>query len=113
VGRNGVIVLQTRHVQHLLIRALETLTNDSSLLDEWEKQDLDTRKMLNLPPFSSLARVEGEMTSDISFANASVAQISDGSYLIRTQSKEDLRQLMTQLKESSVRVRVDMSPVRY
>lgn len=118
VGKRGQILVQTRHPQHELLRALAMVVDSPEALESFKKHDLALRQMLQLPPFMSLARVSAAhqdaleqllRTQDIAFARE-----SSGSFLLKTDSEVSLQVLIEQLRdESSQRLRIEMNPSRY
>ncbi|MEN9804315.1 MAG: putative primosomal protein n [Actinomycetota bacterium] len=55
VGSSGRVVLQTSLADHDTVRAMVDLDLDRAVRDEWER-----RRTLDLPPFSTVAVVEGD-----------------------------------------------------
>ena len=74
VGASGRIVLQTSLADHDTVRAMAALDLDGSVRAEWER-----RRSLQLPPFSTLAIVEGEGLAEWKAALSSVdgVQVTD------------------------------------
>ena len=71
VGASGRILLQTSLVDHDTVRAMAELDLDGSVRTEWER-----RRELGLPPFSTLAVVDGEELSAWSHELASVEGVA-------------------------------------
>jgi primosomal protein N' (replication factor Y) len=127
VGRDGVIIVQTRHPQHQLVNALGDSHIDHTALITWETHDIEMRKMLNLPPTSVLARLSMTGSEQIgtameSLQDVSMARQKDGSWIVRASSDDQLREKIRILVDSvqqltadtsARRVRVDVHPVRY
>lgn len=82
VGAGGRILLQTSLVDHDTVRAMAELDLDGSVRAEWER-----RRGLGLPPFSTLAVVDGDELSAWSQELSSVDGVAitelDGRLLIR------------------------------
>ncbi len=74
VGPSGRIVLQTSLIAHDTVRAIADLDLDGSVRAEWE-----LRRALDLPPFSTLAVVEGDGLAPLAGALSSVVgvQVTD------------------------------------
>lgn len=104
VGANGRVLLQTSLVDHDTIRALADLDLDGSVRTEWER-----RRELGLPPFSTLAVVDGEELSAWSHELASVEGVAitrlDDRLLIRASDPRVLSEAW-----SAARARLDKDP---
>lgn len=111
VGRNGLVLVQTRQPGHPLISALSTMD-----IDAWRGTDTATARSLGLPPFVSVARctVDGDW-SDIDVPSPEgVEWSSDGGSLVaRSASREGLLDFVASARSAAgARVRVEINPPR-
>lgn len=118
VGRNGSILLQTRYKDHDLIDALSRVHGDAAALREWQEKDIALRRVLSLPPFTSMARLR--LDDDVRIedvcdgSQVTWANESQNSYIVRSRDAVELREVLSRARqEFGQRIRIDIDPVRY
>lgn len=117
VGRSGRVVVQTRQPSHPVLTALASDLPAVSILD-WLMDDLESRKLLDLPPYSSVARIstpEGVVLdrSVLEGLDVEVAERGDNSF-VRAHDREVLRQAIDAIRlHHGAACRVHVDPWRY
>ena len=118
VGRGGSIILQSHQIHHELVAALTSAHLDASSIEAWQQSDDAMRKLLVLPPYTSLARLR--LDKDVNIADVcddkimTWAQETDNTYLVRSHDTVAFRDALLQAREKhSHRIRVDIDPTRY
>ena len=108
--RDGRLVLQTRQPTHDVIEAV--LHADP---ERWSTAESERREALGLPPFSSLALIEGPgadafATSLRTAAGVAVQGPSSGRYLVRAPDAEALADALAAVERPAERVRIAVDP---
>ncbi|MBC8195061.1 MAG: hypothetical protein ISR43_01390 [Acidimicrobiia bacterium] len=108
----GRIVVQTRMPEHEVLQAV--LHADPGRLVEAESA---RRKLLNLPPWSALARVSGPPAEDFITALGSPDGVDllgprDGAWLVRAPGHDRLAEVLAAVERPKGRLRIEVDPPR-
>lgn len=108
----GRLVVQTRQPYHEIFEAV-LHANPARLVEP----ELERRRLLNLPPFSALARVSGSSASvfveDIGALDGiEVMGPRDGSWLVRATGTDELEAAISTVERPSGRLRIEVDPAR-
>ncbi len=110
----GPLVVQTRMPEHPAIAS--AVHADPSLLD---REEIEVRSMLGLPPFSALARVSGEAADRYGEAlratapdTVSVVGPDEGEWRVVAPDHDRLCDLLASVPRPAGRLRVEVDPVR-
>ena len=106
----GKLIVQTRQPDHEVLRA--AIEGDPDLLSSSE---LQRRKLLNLPPFTALAKISGPSAPIFMKAlgkpkEAEIMGPKNGSWLIKTSRSEELARILSQVERPSGRLRIEVDP---
>jgi primosomal protein N' (replication factor Y) len=106
----GKLIVQTRQPDHEVLRA--AIEGDPDLLSGSE---LQRRKLLNLPPFTALAKISGPSAPIFMKAlgkpkEAEIMGPKNGSWLIKTSRSEELARILSQVERPSGRLRIEVDP---
>ena len=127
VGSRGRVIVHTRDPDHPLWKAI-TATIPDAALAQWCESDLDTRRRLGMPPFSSCARITvdasegadgsvscGQVAAQpVDISRESVDQGGRSSFVVRAQSRADLMKVIDCWSQTTTtRPRVYVDPIRY
>lgn len=127
VGSQGRMIVQTRDPAHPVWRAITASSPDVALA-QWCESDLETRRLLGMPPFAVCARLSVE-TSDGADVSETCGQAARGSvdisressdkggrssFVVRAQTRGDLMNVIDCWEQTaSSRPRVYIDPLRY
>ena len=116
VGSSGRVIVQTRQPSHALMRAIAAADTQQSLLD-WCAADVAQRRVLELPPFTSMVRLTLAEGRDIAEAGllAGIGTASDGRTVdMRAGSRSAMDEAVAQVRAVfGTDVRVHADPRRY
>lgn len=116
VGGGGRVIIQTRSPEHPLFQAL-TNSDTSAALMQWNLDDLASRRMFSLPPFSEMAHValsgDDVIPEVLESVGVRFAVVADG-LLLSAETREQLAHCISEYRArygASLRVHAD--PTRY
>ena len=116
VGPSGRVVVQTRQPSHPLMRALSSPDTQASIL-EWCAADVAQRRLLGMPPFSSMARLRlaGHRSIEEAGLLAGVGiAVNDRIIDMRASERRDMDEAVAQVRATfGADVRVHADPRRY
>jgi primosomal protein N' (replication factor Y) len=116
VGTKGTLVIQTRQVENPLIAAISQ-TDVSAALQQWSEADTAQRRVMMLPPFGAIARVQitapRSLTEITLPAGTHTARDGDA-VLLRAASRTELDAAISTIRsEFGTAVRIHIDPYRF
>jgi len=116
VGAKGTLVIQTRQVDNPLIVALSH-TDVSTALQKWSEADTAQRRVMMLPPFGAIARVQitaPRSLTEITLPVGTHTARDGDAVLLRAASRSELDTAISLIRsEFGTAVRVHVDPYRF
>lgn len=116
VGAAGRVVVQTRQPDHPLMRAIAAADTQNSVLS-WCTSDLAQRRVLELPPFSTMVRLtlaEGRDIAEAGLLPGAESAVRDRTVDLRTETVGQMDDVVAQVRSVfGTDVRVHAAPRRY